>query len=156
VVLNAICGPGPADYRRSVERRIDKLRLGGVVNLLPDVPRRDLLTAYQSHDALLFHSVFPEPVALVSAEALAAGLPVVAPLPTRASALIRPGHTAHCFDSSSPEVIAAAVERLLVDTALRNRLRAAGHRLVQREFSLTAMGAAYDVALRSLLSGPAS
>ena len=152
VVLDAICGPGPDDYRASIERQIARHDLRDIVRLLPAVTREALATAYRDHDALLFHSVFAEPVALVSAEAFAAGLAVIAPTPRAASALIKPGITSHAFASYAPADIARAIETLLDDAELRSRLRRNAHALVRDQFSLSAMGAAYDAALRDLLA----
>jgi glycosyltransferase involved in cell wall biosynthesis len=158
VTLTAICGQGPADYRRSLERRIEDLGLEDIVRLRPPVHRAALQAIYRDHDALLFQSVFAEPVALVVLEAFAAGTPVVAPAPSGYSALLRPEETCVCYASDSPLDIAVTTSRLLDDLSLRDRLRRSAHALVVEQFSLEAMGAAYDDALVALLAndqGPA-
>ena len=151
VALTAICGQGPADYRRSLVRRIDELGLQDVVQLRPPVQRSELAAIYRDHDALLFQSVFAEPVALVLLEAFAAGIPVVAPEPSGHAGLVRPDETCVCYVSSSPRDIAASTSRLLDDSSLREQVRRSAHALVQQQFSLEAMGAAYDHALMALL-----
>jgi glycosyltransferase involved in cell wall biosynthesis len=150
VTLTAICADGPGDYRAQIDRQIARLRLRDAVRLLPAVPREDLRGFYTSHDALLFQSIFDEPVALVLMEAFASGLPVVAPRVSARSALVRPDETCICFSSLSPADIAHAITRALDDDALRHRVRANARRVIDEQFSIEAMADAYDRALTEL------
>jgi glycosyltransferase involved in cell wall biosynthesis len=152
VTLTAICSQGPSDYRRAIERSIRDHRLDDVVHLRPAVPRETLPSVYREHDLLLFHSAFREPVALVTLEAFAAGLPVVAPYPVGAGAVLEADHTAVCFSSSSVPDICAAIERALDDAALRSRVRSQAYDLVRARFSLDAMARDYDAALARLVA----
>jgi glycosyltransferase involved in cell wall biosynthesis len=102
---------------------------------------------YRSHDALLFYSIFAEPVALVLVEAFAAGIPVVAPAPPEWTLLIEPDQTCVCFRTTAAHDVAAAVQRTLDDTELRRRVRRAARDLVVHRFSLDATGDAYEAAL---------
>jgi len=77
-------------------------------------------------------------------------------MPTGSSVLIAPDRTCICYRSPDPAAIASAVERALVDDALRERVRSTAHALVASEFSLDMMGAAYDRALRDMLDDRAS
>jgi glycosyltransferase involved in cell wall biosynthesis len=124
------------------------------VRLLPAVPRDALRAFYTSHDALLFQSIFDEPVALVVMEAFAAGLPVVGPRPRARGALLAPDDTCVCFASSSPVDIARAVARALDDDALRRRVRVNARRVIDERFSIDAMADAYDRALTELMGKP--
>jgi glycosyltransferase involved in cell wall biosynthesis len=64
---------------------------------------------------------------------------------------VRPDETCVCYVSSSPQDIAVSTSRLLEDASLRERVRRSAHALVQQQFSLEAMAAAYDHALLTLL-----
>jgi glycosyltransferase involved in cell wall biosynthesis len=154
VTLTAICADGPRDYRTQIGRQIARLKLGDAVRLLPAVPRDALRAFYTSHDALLFQSIFDEPVALVVMEAFAAGLPVVGPRPPARGALLAPDDTCVCFASSSPVDIARAVARALDDDALRRRVRVNARRVIDERFSIDAMADAYDRALTELMGKP--
>jgi glycosyltransferase involved in cell wall biosynthesis len=83
------------------------------------VPRTQLLAEFRRADALLFPSL-SEGSALVTLEAVAAGLPVVttAEAGAPASAMVIP--------SRSPEAIIEAIETLADDPAQLERLSAAG------------------------------
>ncbi len=154
VTLTAICADGPRDYRELIQQKIAHLKLGDAVCLQPAVPRDDLRALYASHDVLLFQSPFDEPVALVLMEAFAAGLPVVAPRPAGRNVLIAPDDTCICFASPAPADIAHAVTRALDDAALRHRVRLNAYGLIDRQFSIEAMGDAYDRALSELVALP--
>lgn len=150
VTLTAICGDGPLDYRRSIERQVRDRGLAAYVDLKPSIPRAALGDVYAAHDVLLFQSVFKEPVALVLMEAFAAGIPVVAPAPSGPSALVKPDETCICFAAPEPRPVAQAIERALDDGELRSRVRVRAHALVSSEFSLAAMGRALDAALEDV------
>ena len=77
VTLTVIDGGSSPGYRMRVMSRIRRLGLEAVVHVEPAMPRAALRAAYAAHDALFFHSMFAEPVALVLMEAFEAGLPVV-------------------------------------------------------------------------------
>jgi glycosyltransferase involved in cell wall biosynthesis len=156
LTLTAVCGAGPDRYRRTIERRIVALGLGQVVRLRGPMPRADLPALYAGHDALLFHSAFREPVALVLMEAMGAGVPVVAPARSTPGGFIDPDRTCVCFASDAPAEVAAAIARALDDHALRGRVRQAAHATVIARGSVDAMGDAYDAALRALLAEDAA
>lgn len=140
VTLTAIAGEGEPAYRRRIETLIRTHGLGGCVHLHPPVPREDLPSFYASHDALYFHSVFAEPVALVLMEAYANGIPVVANHVDNAE-LVQDGQTCITCHPSDPRSVAAAFRRLFSKPApLTARARA----LVESKYSLAAMGEAFD------------
>ena len=89
------------------------------------IPREELLDLYARATAFLYPSKF-EGFGLPVLEAMAAGVPTacsaVEPLASLAA------DAALQFDPEDPVVIAAAMERLVSDEALRSRLSAAGPR----------------------------
>lgn len=151
--LTAVTGPGTERYRLAIRRQIAELGLGNAVRLVPQVARDQLPDYYRSHDALLFHSAFRDPVALVLLEAYSYGLPVVAPRSIPGAALIDGDDTCVCFETSSAADVAAAAARALDDEALRDAVRRRAHARVATSFSTDAMGQAYDAALDELLVG---
>src|SRR5260221_14071446 len=92
---------------------------------------------------LSLHDPFPislwEGLALVSLEAMAAGLPVVA---TRVSAVpeaVVDGETGLLVPPRDPSSLAGALRRLAEDPALRERLGRAGRARVRERFGLERM-----------------
>lgn len=154
LTVTAIAAQGTRDYRQLIERQIRDLGLTDAVTLCPPVPRADLAQAYARHDALFFHSPFAEPVALVLMEAFAAGLPAVSSAAAPGSRLVQPGVTCLTYEPRQAASLVEAVHTLLTDAPLRARLAANAERLVRAEFSLPAMGAAYDAVLRAACCCP--
>ena len=92
---------------------------GSHVTVLGHVPRERLLRLYQAATVLLFPS-FEEGFGLPLLEAMAHGLPVVA---AKASSLPEVGGDAALYaDPHDPREIAAQVDRVVEDAALRERM----------------------------------
>lgn len=147
VHLTAVAAPGPESYARSIADIIARHGVQDVVTVLPAVPRDTLIGMYDHADALLFHSIFGEPVAQVMLHAGAAGLPVVGPRPSDPRAALRDSETAWCYADESPACVADAVLRALADVDARRRVSDALYREVQTHHNLTATIAAYDALL---------
>ena len=104
-------------------RALDELRAEPGVRLLGHVDDATLRALYQAAAALAFPSLY-EGFGLPLLEAMAEGLPAIA---GRAGALPElAGDAALLVDPLDVEAIAGGLERLLTDTALRDRLASAG------------------------------
>ncbi len=77
-----------------------------------------------------------EPFGLVTAEALARGVPVVATRSGGSRELVRHEKDGLLVPPGDPEALAAAMHRMLADPALRRRCAAAGPRRVALNFTL--------------------
>lgn len=150
VTLTAIAGAGPAGYTRQIADTIARHRLEGIVRICPAVPRREMIEAYARHDLLLFHSVYPEPVAQVLLHAGAAGLPVVGPASGSERSLLRDGQTAWCYRDQSAEQVADAVLRALGDGPERTKRARALRDEVRESHDLAQTIDRYDALLRQL------
>lgn len=148
VTVTAVAAQGDARYRELIERLIAEQGAGDVVTLRPAVPREQLPEWYATHDALFFHSIYDEPVALVLVDAMTHGLPVAAS--HAVSSLVEHEATCLTYDPRDPASAAVAVQRLLEDPALGARLARTARERVERTCSLEAMGAAYDRVLGAL------
>jgi alpha-1,3-rhamnosyl/mannosyltransferase len=93
------------------------------VRLLGYVSEPDLPALYSAAEALVFPSLY-EGFGIPALEAMACGVPVAASSTTGLGEAV--GDAAVTFDPSSVGAIAEAVERLLDDVSLRQRLRAEG------------------------------
>ena len=86
----------------------------------------EALALYQGADIAVVPSLWREPFGLVAVEAMAAGLPVVASDTGGLSDIVRPGQTGLLVPPGDAAALAAALETLLDDAALRARMGAAG------------------------------
>lgn len=83
----------------------------------------DLVSAFASADALVFPST-NETFGLVALEAMACGLPVIAPLSGGLVDILRDGENALVYRPDDPRGLADRLRRLQADPALRARLSA--------------------------------
>lgn len=84
---------------------------------------------------VLVHTAELEPFGLVVAEALARGVPVVAPASGGPAEIVRDGVDGLLVDPGEPRALAAAIVRLLRDPVLRAQMGEAGRARVQEAFS---------------------
>jgi glycosyltransferase involved in cell wall biosynthesis len=83
-------------------------------------------------------------------EAMAAGLPVVAPGLGGLPQMVSDGSEGLLFRAGDHLALAASLRRLIVDAGLRARMGAAARRRAEREFTVEGTVAGYEALLRSL------
>ena len=132
---------GEGDDRPALEARIRGLGLGDVVTLAGAQPRDRVAALVGGADVVVQPSVVLRsgktegiPVALM--EALAAERAVVASNVSGIPELVVDGETGVLVPPADPHALADAIERLLADSPLRERLGRAGRTRVLAEFDL--------------------
>jgi glycosyltransferase involved in cell wall biosynthesis len=122
-------GPGAmAEVRKALD---------GTAKLLGVREPEEMPAEYATVDVFCLPSWW-EAMPLSVLEAMAAGLPVVASDVGDVSRVVADGITGYVVPSKDPERLAAALEPLLTDPALRRRMGAAGRARVTDLFSATA------------------
>jgi glycosyltransferase involved in cell wall biosynthesis len=110
-------------HTESIERLIEELGLRDAVQITGWVPRKELYSLYARARAFVYPSTF-EGFGMPVLEAMAAGIPVACSdiPPLREVA----GDAALFFDPLDEDAIASAIERLMSDVSLQERLAQAG------------------------------
>jgi glycosyltransferase involved in cell wall biosynthesis len=93
----------------------------GHVTTVDRVPEREVIAAYRSHDVLVSPSTY-EGFGMVVIEAMSQRLPVIATPVGCAVTLVADGRTGLLVEPRRPDMLAAAIKRLLGDRDLRSRL----------------------------------
>lgn len=115
--------PGHLEELRALARRrgaADRVRFLG------QRTAQELASDYAEADAAVFPSRWDEPWGLVPIEAMARGRPVVTTVRGGGAEYLRDGENCLAFDGDDAPGLAAAVERLARDPALRATLREGG------------------------------
>jgi glycosyltransferase involved in cell wall biosynthesis len=143
-----IAGSGPA--QPDVAERTAALGLEGDVRLLGHVSGDELFAAYGDADIFVLPTYWAEGFPTAITEAMSHGLPVVT-TPLRGMAdHLRDGENALFVRPKAPSELAAAIQRLLGDEALRDRMRTANLAKVE-DFAPSAAARSYLDALRGVV-----
>lgn len=121
-----IVGDGDAAYREELVRIASRLGVRDRVQLEPARARDELIGIYRAADAVLFPVTWDEPWGLVPLEAMALQRPVVATGLGGSGEYLVDGENVLMFAAGNASSLAAALERLAGDSALRERLRSGG------------------------------
>ncbi len=127
-----IVGGGDDAHLAQLRALVERLGLQERVTF-ERLPRAELPEAYAVADALLFPVRWIEPFGLVPLEAMACGTPVVASGRGGSGEYLEDGGNCLLFDvEAGGGALAAAVERLAAEPALRERLGAGGRATAER------------------------
>ncbi len=134
---SVIVGEGP--LRGQLETQIDNLRLGHRVKLPGAMAHDRLVDFYEQASIFALSPRVTENgdrdgIPNVLAEAMASGVPVVTTSVSGIPELVEDGKTGLLVDAKDPEALAAAIERLLRDVALRQKLAVAARRKIETGF----------------------
>jgi phosphatidylinositol alpha-1,6-mannosyltransferase len=122
-----------------LERLARDLGLGDAVRFLGAIPDADLPALYNAADlyvgASRRHDLLVEGFGISLVEASACGLAVVGGRSGGVPDAVRDGETGILVDPDDPAAVAAGINALLADAALRQRLGAAGRRAVETYYN---------------------
>ena len=134
-----LVGSGHPDYEAVLRDLIERERLHDFVTFHKPVSKDEMPAIFQQFDALVFPSIYEEPLARVTQEAMAAGLVVVGTTTGGTGEILRDGETGLTFAPEDAEGLAEQVNRLIVDPYLFCRLAQAGRQTVLENFTLDKM-----------------
>lgn len=152
-----IIGEGP--LKRELEKLAAELGVAGKVSFLGSLPRDRVKEYLHGASAFAFPSVnHAEAFGVSQVEAMAAGLPVVnTNLDTAVPRIARNGLEALTVPPEDPNALAAALQTLLGDAALANKLASAGRERAQAEYDqshfLARVAEIYEDAARQRQTG---
>ena len=131
-----IAGGGHPYHTRQIESQIKELNLANRVKILGRINRDLLPDLYRQAFALIFPSIWQEPLALTTQEAMACGTPVIATLTGGTSELIVNGCNALAFKPGDAGDLATQIIRLWSDPELARRLGQAGRETIEKKFDI--------------------
>lgn len=134
-----IIGTGPLEAE--LRDRIECLGLAATVHLLGPIPRREVVQRIREASLLAAPCVVGsdgnrDGLPTVVLEAMALGTPCVSTDVTGIPEVLRDEQTGLLVSQHAPVLLAVAIERLLLDPALRVRLAMQARRLIEDQFDI--------------------
>jgi glycosyltransferase involved in cell wall biosynthesis len=138
-VTLTIVGSGHPDYEAFLRDLVERESLHDFVTFHKPVSKDEMPATLQQYDVLIFPSIYEEPLARMTQEAMASGLVVVGTTTGGTKEILRDGETGLTFAPEDADGLADQVTRLIVDPDLRCHLAQAGRQTVAENFTLDKM-----------------
>lgn len=148
-----LIGSGHPDYEEFLRDLIERQQLQDFVTFHKPVSRDEMPTILQQFDILIFPSIYEEPLARMTQEAMVSGLVVVGTTTGGTKEILRDGETGLTFAPGDAHGLAEQVTRLLLDPELCCRLALAGRQTVLENFTLDKMVKEIEVYLQEVIDG---
>ncbi len=134
-----LVGSGHPDYEAFLRDLVERERLHNFVTFHKPVSKDKMPAILQQFDVLIFPSIYEEPLARMTQEAMVSGLVVVGTTTGGTKEILRHGETGFTFAPEDADGLAEQVTRLIVDPDLCRRLAQAGRQTVLENFTLDKM-----------------
>lgn len=138
VTLN-LYGSGHPDYEAYLLELVEKERLKDFVKFHKPVSKDKMVGILQQFDVLIFPSIYEEPLARITQEAMASGLVVIGTTTGGTKEILKEGETGLTFAPEDADDLVEQITRLNLDPDLCCRLAEAGRQTVLEHFTLDKM-----------------
>src|SRR5688572_25010050 len=138
-VTLTLVGSGHPDYEASLRDLVEREQLSDFVTFHEPVSKDQMPAVLQEFDALIFPSIYEEPLARMTQEAMASGLVVVGTTTGGTKEILRDGETGLTFAPEDAEGLAEQIDRLIINPDLCDRLAQSGRQTVLENFTLDKM-----------------
>ncbi len=134
-----ILGAGHPDYEAHLHQLVNQWHLEDRVSFHRPIPRSELPDFLSRFDVLVMPSVYKEPLARISQEAMAAGLVLVATPTGGTREILVHGQNGLAFEPENAQELADRLRALADDAPLRQRLAQKGWETVSERFTISRM-----------------
>jgi glycosyltransferase involved in cell wall biosynthesis len=134
-----LVGSGHPDYEAFLHVLIEREGLQNYVAIHKPVSKDEMPAIFQQFDVLIFPSIYEEPLARITQEAMASGLAVVGTTTGGTTEILRHEETGLTFAPEDAQGLAEQIVRLITNPDLRGRLSQSGRQMVLENFTLERM-----------------
>jgi glycogen synthase len=134
-----LVGSGHPGYEAFLRDLVERERLHNFVRFHKSVSKDEMPAILQQFDVLIFPSIYEEPLARMTQEAMVSGLVVVGTTTGGTKEILRDGETGFTFAPEDADGLAEQITRLLMSPELRSRLAQSGRQTVLEHFTLDKM-----------------
>lgn len=135
----SVVGSGAPGYEARLHELVDIHHLTDVVHFRRQVPREEMPQILSQHDILLLPSLWPEPLARITQEAMACGLVVIGTTTGGTPEILEDGKTGLTYPAGDAVALSRQIELAGSDRALRIRLALAGRHRVETKYDFERM-----------------
>ncbi len=148
-----ILGAGHPDYEAHLHQLVSQWHLEDQVSFHRPIPRSELPDFLSQFDVLVMPSVYKEPLARISQEAMAAGLVLVATPTGGTREILVHGQNGLTFEPENAHDLADRLMTLAADAGLRQRLAQSGWETVSERFTISRMVCDLETYLSQVVEG---
>ena len=131
-----IFGDGDKSYINELRSFIDEKQLSSFVTFGGRVPQNELIDYYDRSDIMIVPSLWQEPFALVTAEAMARGLPVIASQVGGTGERITDNIDGLLVEPGDEQALASAIKQLMENPEKLERVAKAARTKVEEHFTI--------------------
>ncbi|MCP1659870.1 glycosyltransferase family 4 protein [Neisseria perflava] len=130
---------GGGSLQAELEAQIQRLNISDIVKMVGPMPQPDIINMMKHANMVVAPCVISEDgdrdgLPTVLLESMALGTPVISTQVAGIPELVKDGETGLCVPERNPQALAAAMQRLLQDSALCATFSRNGRALIKREF----------------------
>jgi glycogen synthase len=150
-----LVGSGHPDYEAFLHNLVERQGLCDYVSFHRPVSKDEMPAILQQFDVLIFPSIYEEPLARMTQEAMVSGLVVVGTTTGGTKEILREGETGLTFAPDDADGLAEQIDRLIADPSLRRRLAQTGRQTVLENFTIDNMVKEIEVYLQEVINNAA-
>jgi glycogen(starch) synthase len=146
-----LVGSGHPDYEAFLRDLVERKGLCDYVTFHGPVSKDEMPALLQQFDVLIFPSIYEEPLARMTQEAMVSGLVVVGTTTGGTKEILREGETGLTFAPDDADGLAEQIGRLITDPSLCRRLAQTGRQTVLENFTIEGMVKEIEVYLQEVM-----
>ena len=150
-----LVGSGHPDYEAFLRDLVERKGLCDYVTFHRPVSKDEMPALLQQFDVLIFPSIYEEPLARMTQEAMVSGLVVVGTTTGGTKEILREDETGLTFAPDDADGLAEQIGRLIANPSLCRRLAQAGRQTVLENFTIDRMVKEIEVYLQEVINGAA-
>jgi len=147
-----LVGSGHPDYEAFLHNLVEREGLQDHVIFHDPISKDEMPALLQQFDGLIFPSIYEEPLARITQEAMAAGLVVVGTTTGGTKEILKDGETGLTFAPEDASGLAEQIARLMADPDLRRCLAQAGRQTIKEEFTIDRMVKEIEAYLQDVIN----
>jgi glycosyltransferase involved in cell wall biosynthesis len=135
----SIVGSGSPTYEALLRKKVETYGIAHVVKFWGWMPYEQMPSILAEHDVLLLPSIWQEPLARMTQEAMACGLVVVGTATGGTPEILHDGENGLIFEPNNLAMLVDKIKLIVNDPALRGRMAQSARETVEQRFTLTRM-----------------